>query len=83
MSMGVPVISTGVGGIPYTVKDGESGFLVERNKEALKARVRQLYADRGLLARMAARSLEVFEAEFDIQRTAERYAGVYEEVTRV
>ncbi len=37
---GLPVVSTDAGGIPYLVKNGETGFLVERNNhEALADRV--------------------------------------------
>ncbi len=31
MSLGVPIVSTNVGGIPYFIKDGFNGFLVEPN----------------------------------------------------
>ena len=33
MALGLPVISTKVGGIPYLIRDGEQGLLVEAGKE--------------------------------------------------
>jgi glycosyltransferase involved in cell wall biosynthesis len=82
MSVGVPVVATGVGGIPDTVGDQETGFVVERTKDALKARLRQLYEDRGLLSRMQAASVARFERQFDIARVVEQYASLYEEISR-
>lgn len=31
MALGLPIISTNVGGIPFLIKDGETGFLVDEN----------------------------------------------------
>jgi glycosyltransferase involved in cell wall biosynthesis len=82
MSIGVPVVSTGVGGIPDAVLDGQTGFIVERTKDALKARLRHLHEDRALLAQMHALSLERFARHFDIERIAERYSSLYNEITQ-
>lgn len=37
MSLGLPVISTGVGGMPVLIEDGEDGLLVAENDEAAMA----------------------------------------------
>lgn len=38
MSLGLPVISTGVGGMPVLIEDGEDGLLVAENDEAAMAK---------------------------------------------
>ncbi len=43
MALGVPVVTTDIGGNPELIKDGESGFLVDYNdKEALKSRILEI-----------------------------------------
>jgi D-inositol-3-phosphate glycosyltransferase len=46
MASGTPVIASGVGGLQYLIKDGETGFLIPvRDAGALAAKIRQLLAD--------------------------------------
>ncbi len=39
MALGLPVVTTNVGGIPYLIKDGEEGFLIEANDATAMADV--------------------------------------------
>ncbi len=51
---GVPVVTTSVGGVPETVRNGETGFLVEPNDvNAMTERVLGLLRDRALRAQMS------------------------------
>ncbi|HSL75368.1 MAG TPA: glycosyltransferase, partial [Candidatus Limnocylindrales bacterium] len=50
MACGTPVVGSNVGGIKYSVRDGETGFLVEpRDPDALADRLARLLGDRQLL----------------------------------
>jgi glycosyltransferase involved in cell wall biosynthesis/phosphoheptose isomerase len=59
MACGTPVIGSNVGGIKYTVRDGETGYLVPpRDPERIAERLAYLYAHpklMGLLSRQAVR----------------------------
>jgi glycosyltransferase involved in cell wall biosynthesis len=53
-AMGLPVVSTNVGGIPYLLKDGETGLLVEDNNvEAMAAAIIRLLRDENLASRLS------------------------------
>jgi D-inositol-3-phosphate glycosyltransferase len=58
MACGTPVVASKVGGLAFSVQDGQTGFLVpERDAEALAARIRLLLGNRdlrGQLGRQAA-----------------------------
>jgi glycosyltransferase involved in cell wall biosynthesis len=68
MSMGTPVVSTWVGGVPEVITDGCNGLLVESDDaEALAAAVRRIAADRRFAKMLAdnARSTLSGELSFD------------------
>jgi glycosyltransferase involved in cell wall biosynthesis len=55
LSVGVPVVSTAVGGVPEVVRDGENGVLVAAGQpEELAAAMRRILAEPGLRERLAA-----------------------------
>ena len=78
MACGVPVIGSAVGGITFTIKDGETGLLVPRRDPAsLAERLRFLLehpAERRLMGRAARVRVE---REFTWPVVAERTASVY------
>ena len=81
MACGVPVIGSRVGGIAFTVADGETGYLVPpRDPEALRARLDDLLRDpeRRLLMGQAGRA-RVLHA-FTWQRVAMRTAELYDDL---
>lgn len=54
-AMGLPVVATSVGGLPYLLKDGETGLLVPDNDDqAMAASIIRLLEDRGLASRLSA-----------------------------
>ncbi|MBA3413749.1 MAG: glycosyltransferase [Chloroflexia bacterium] len=84
MACGRPVVGSDVGGISFTVADGETGMLVPpRDPAALADRLRRLLANPDLCARMgvAARSrvLETFTWPVVAARTAALYETVLAE----
>jgi glycosyltransferase involved in cell wall biosynthesis len=82
MAASVPIVATAVGGIPELVTDGSEGVLVPAPPEP--GTVAQALAD--LLASPARRRAMGeagrmrFDAEFTVQRWAQRMAGLYREV---
>jgi len=78
---GTPVIGSAVGGIPFTVAEGETGFLVPpKDPEALSDRLARIATDPALQATMSYKARARVEREFTWERTAHRTAAVYEEV---
>lgn len=76
---GRPVIGSAVGGITFTIADGETGFLVPpRDPEALAVRLQQLLADPDLRAKMGKAARLRVEQEFTWPTVAERTAALYE-----
>jgi glycosyltransferase involved in cell wall biosynthesis len=83
MACGTPVVGADVGGIKYSVRDGQTGFLVPpKDPAALADRLAQLARDPDLLRRMGRRARLRALANFTWARVAEQVAGVYAEVSR-
>ncbi|MEX2431493.1 MAG: glycosyltransferase, partial [Dehalococcoidia bacterium] len=81
MACGTPVIASNVGGIKYTVRDGETGFLVPPNApDALAERAAELCRHPKLLERFSARALDHVNRNFTWERAAASAAMAYEEV---
>jgi glycosyltransferase involved in cell wall biosynthesis len=80
LALGLPVVATGVGGIPDAVRPGVEGLLVPPSRPDLLAdALLALAADPERRARMGIAAGER-AARFDIHRAAERIQAVYEEV---
>ncbi len=63
LSVGVPVVSTAVGGVPEVVTDGENGLLVPPgDPESLAAAIRRILEEPGLRDRLAAAAKPSVEA---------------------
>jgi glycosyltransferase involved in cell wall biosynthesis len=81
MAMGLPVVSTAVGGIPDLISSGASGFLVEPgNEQQLFRRLLYLntYPTAGL--RFGESGRELVHAKYSLGCMAERYQTLYERV---
>ncbi len=80
MGAGVPVVASRTGGLPETIRHGETGLLVENDAGSIAAAIRALM-DGGDLARRlgeAARRtvLEKFTVDHMVRRTMEVYSQV-------
>jgi glycosyltransferase involved in cell wall biosynthesis len=63
LSVGVPVVSTRVGGVPEIVRDGGNGLLVPPSRpEELASAIRRVLEEPGLRARLAAEAKPSVEA---------------------
>ena len=81
MACGTPVIGAEVGGIKYSVRDGETGYLVPPNDaDALGQRLGQLFRQPQLLRRFSQHAVERVNRLFTWRRVAAQIADVYEEI---
>ncbi|HSG29286.1 MAG TPA: glycosyltransferase family 4 protein, partial [Candidatus Krumholzibacterium sp.] len=80
-SVGLPVIASGIFGIPELVTHGSTGRLVRPGDSgALATALAEYRGDRGLLARESTRCREEFEERFTLERCIRETAGVYDEL---
>jgi hypothetical protein len=78
---GRPVIGSAVGGIPFTIRDGETGYLVPpRDPAALAQQLSAVLADAVLRRRMGEAARRRVEREFTWPTVAERTRALYEQV---
>jgi len=81
MAAGKPVVASRIGGIPETVKDGETGVLTTPgNAEELADAMVRLACDPALRERMGRAGRAKATREFDPIRVAEQNLKVYEQV---
>ncbi len=73
MAMGLPVVVSGVGGIPEIVDEGVTGYLIEPgNGATLRAALESLLADRSRATELGVRGRARVEERFDARKTADR-----------
>ncbi|MBO9683843.1 MAG: glycosyltransferase [Flavisolibacter sp.] len=83
MACGTPVIGSNVGGIKYSVKNGETGYLVPpKDPEALAAKLDYLLCHKMLLKKMQVNCLRRVHKLFTWKTIADSVVKVYEEVLK-
>ena len=83
MAAGVPVVTSNRCGMPYMVRHGESGFLVDPNDpEDIAYRLESILGDDVLREAMGKRSKAIAEDRFHPQIVARRTRDVYREAVR-
>jgi glycosyltransferase involved in cell wall biosynthesis len=81
MACGIPVVAFDVGGVSDLVRNNRTGVLVPpEDVSALSRAVRMLITDDALRARLSAESRMIAVTEYPLQRQAERYRKVYEQM---
>lgn len=81
MACGTPVIGSNVGGIKYSVVDGETGLLVPPNdSEALAHGIGQLVSDKEMLGRMSRNSVKRVNSEFSWHIIARQADQLYQRI---
>jgi glycosyltransferase involved in cell wall biosynthesis len=79
MAAGLPVVATGVGGLPEIVREGETGFLVApRDPAALAERISRLLADPALAREMGERGRRRQQEQFSSEVMVAAVTGLYE-----
>jgi len=80
MACGTPVIASKVGGLAFTVQDGQTGFLVpDRDPEILAAKIRSLLDDDDLRHRLGLQAAH-WAGRFGWPAVADQILGVYDQV---
>ena len=78
---GIPVVGTDAGGIPYLIRDGETGFVRPvRDVEALAGAVRELLTSADLRARFAAAAARLGRSDFSLEGIAGKTRDAYREI---
>jgi len=83
LSCGVPVISTRVGSVAESVREGETGFLVAPgDQEAMTQRLRQLLADQPLRQRLGSAGRELVQQTGSLDSMVTGYTELIEATFR-
>jgi glycosyltransferase involved in cell wall biosynthesis len=81
-AMGLPVVSTAVGGVPALLKDGETGLLVpDDDAAAMAGAIERLLAD-SLLTRRLSRQGRALAEGFDNRRVREQWERLFARLAR-
>lgn len=81
MACGTPVIGADVGGIKFTVKDGETGYLVPPNEPRILAdRLIHLFNNPQLINLFGQQAIRRSQEHFTWQKVTSAIAALYEEV---
>lgn len=79
MALGVPVLASRVGGLPYLLEHGRSGWLVEpRSSQALRAAIIELQASPNLLSQLATQGRLRVEEKFTVPTVAGLWEALYQ-----
>lgn len=80
MAVGKPVVATRVGGVPYLVDDGQTGFLVESGDiDELAEKILSILSNDGLRSKMGKLAKEKANLNFRSEVVAARMIEVYQE----
>lgn len=74
MGMGVPVVSSNIGGVPEIVINGETGYMVEPgNRSALAFAIEKIWANQNNYQEMKVKTRKLIENQFDKATQFERF----------
>ena len=83
LAVGLPVISTAVGGIPELIIDGVTGFLVPpRDPKALAEKLRYVAEHQGLWTSLGQEGRKLVEKKHNLAALNKRLVQIYENVLR-
>jgi glycosyltransferase involved in cell wall biosynthesis len=80
LALGIPVVSTNVGGIPYMLQDGETALLVhEGDAEAMANAIIRIMTDSALREKLIFQGRKLAE-QMDLQHISEKWKALIHEV---
>ena len=80
----IPIITTNIGGIPETVIDGVTGFLIEpRNVDMIISSVKKLIEDRNYAKNMGLAGHKFVKETFSKQKFVDNLTKIYESILNV
>jgi glycosyltransferase involved in cell wall biosynthesis len=79
MAAALPIVTTGVGGLPGVVEDQQTGLIVDVNQHALSAALAALEADRPRARAMGRRARQAALSRFNYDRMVDAYLGLYDQ----
>lgn len=83
-AVGTPVVGCNVGGVPYAIRDNETGLLVEPNDvQELQSALRRLLIDEELASRLGEAGAARARTEFGLDLLAARTAEVFTRIANV
>jgi glycosyltransferase involved in cell wall biosynthesis len=81
MAIGVPIVASGVGGIPEVVTDGKEAFLIPaQDPQAIAKAIERIQASTELRTRMIEAARHRVQAQFSIRNTAGFIRDMYREL---
>lgn len=81
MACGTPVIGSNVGGVKFSVADGETGYLVPPNQpDAIADRLSHLYAHPILMEKLSKQAIRRANDHFTWQSVADSMATLYQSI---
>jgi glycosyltransferase involved in cell wall biosynthesis len=84
MSLGKPVITTNLGGLPEIIKDGYSGFIVPPGDiDALADKMEILTKDRDLCKRLGQNARREYEEKYTPEKNYRMLMDIYNEVMKM
>jgi len=83
MSVGLPVISTAVGGIPDAVTDGRTGYLIPRDAGALAQVLCDTFDHPEKHRHLSEQTLRIFQEKFEITGVVKAYDQIYKDGARL
>lgn len=83
MAYGLATVSTGVGGVPQVIKDGENGYLMRVDDYVqLAGLLEKLLDEEGLRRRIGEAGRNTISGSFGMDSYVEKLSEIYEEVAR-
>lgn len=81
-AMGLPVIGTNIGGIPESLKDGRSGFLIpQRDSRALASTIAFLIENPQIRVELGAEARKFAREKYDLNTLNDQLVGMYRNLT--
>jgi len=80
MSMGVPIISTPIGGIPEMITNNVNGILVEPKKDALSEAILKLLSDKLIYQKLVSGGIKKIDEDFNKNKKTLDFLNFYDKL---